>query len=241
MTRWRGCERQRGQISSAPRRTKRRIPRPQQGQAWSPPRPSRPRAANCASRALLRPAASHARADAVTSRPRAFSPVSCAPLTWVLAPLLGEEGPFIAPPAGGRTIAPAPGSVKSVHCSAACQTGGRGPRRRDAPIRSATMPSRRIVIDHVTVGVSDLAASRAFYLAALAPLGFVEQAPWSEDAEDVGFGPPGLDDFYVSTRYATAGGAHIAFAADSHEQVDAFHRAALAAGGRDNGAPGPRL
>jgi catechol 2,3-dioxygenase-like lactoylglutathione lyase family enzyme len=101
------------------------------------------------------------------------------------------------------------------------------------------MPSRQIVIDHITIGVSDLAASRAFYLAALAPLGFIEQQPWSEDADSVGFGPPGLDDFYISTRYEPGGG-HIAFAADAHEQVDAFHRAALAAGGRDNGAPGPR-
>jgi catechol 2,3-dioxygenase-like lactoylglutathione lyase family enzyme len=102
------------------------------------------------------------------------------------------------------------------------------------------MPSRRIVIDHLTVGVRDLAASRAFYLAALAPLGFVEQEPWSDEAVDVGFGPPGIDDFWISTLYEPGTGAHIAFAADSREQVDAFHRAALAAGGRDNGAPGPR-
>jgi catechol 2,3-dioxygenase-like lactoylglutathione lyase family enzyme len=102
------------------------------------------------------------------------------------------------------------------------------------------MPSRRIVIDHLTLGVRDLAASRAFYLAALAPLGFVEQGPWSEGAGEVGFGPPGLDDFWISTRYEPGAGTHVAFAADSPEQVDAFHRAALAAGGRDNGAPGPR-
>lgn len=102
------------------------------------------------------------------------------------------------------------------------------------------MPSRQIVLDHITLGVSDLTASRRFYLAALAPLGFAEQGEWSEGAEDVGFGPPGLDDFYISTRYAPGNGAHVAFAADSHEQVDAFHAAALTAGGRDNGAPGPR-
>ena len=101
------------------------------------------------------------------------------------------------------------------------------------------MPSRQIVIDHITIGVRDLEASRAFYLAALAPLGFVEQEPWTDGATEAGFGPPGLDDFYISTRYEPGGG-HIAFAADSHEQVDAFHRAALAAGGRDNGPPGPR-
>ena len=103
------------------------------------------------------------------------------------------------------------------------------------------MPTRQVVIDHLTIGVTDLAVSRAFYRAALAPLGFVEQAPWSEEARDVAFGPPGLDDFAISTLYDAGSGTHVAFAADTREAVDAFHRAALAAGGRDNGAPGPRL
>lgn len=78
------------------------------------------------------------------------------------------------------------------------------------------MPVRRVVIDHVTVGVRDLARSRDFYLAALAPLGFGEIGPWSAD------------------------NTAVAFAAEDRDQVDAFHAAALAAGGRDNGAPGPR-
>jgi catechol 2,3-dioxygenase-like lactoylglutathione lyase family enzyme len=100
-------------------------------------------------------------------------------------------------------------------------------------------PVRRVVIDHVAVGVSDLARSRAFYSAALAPLGFEELSEWSEGSRDVAFGPPGLDDFVISTVYEP-GTTHVAFAADSREQVRAFHAAALQAGGRDNGAPGDR-
>ena len=100
------------------------------------------------------------------------------------------------------------------------------------------MPDRR-VIDHTTVGVRDLARSRDFYLAALAPLGFGELNDWSEDRVDLAFGPPGFDDFAISTLYEP-GTVHIAFAAENREQVDAEHAAALAAGGRDNGAPGPR-
>ena len=102
------------------------------------------------------------------------------------------------------------------------------------------MPTRRVVIDHMTIGVSDLPASRRFYLAALAPLGFVEQRSWSEDATETAFGPDDLDDFALSTDYPPSAGGHVAFAADSREQVDAFHAAAIAAGGKDNGGPGIR-
>jgi len=102
------------------------------------------------------------------------------------------------------------------------------------------MPSRRVVIDHLSIGVTDVRASRRFYLAALAPLGFVEQGSWSEGAEETAFGPDGLDDFAISAKYPATAGAHVAFAADSREQVDAFHDAALAAGGTDNGGPGIR-
>lgn len=101
------------------------------------------------------------------------------------------------------------------------------------------MPVRPVVIDHVTVGVRDIARSRDFYRAALAPLGFHEIGAWSEENRDVAFGPPGFDDFIISLAYEP-GTVHVAFAADDREQVHAFHAAALAAGGRDNGAPGPR-
>jgi catechol 2,3-dioxygenase-like lactoylglutathione lyase family enzyme len=101
------------------------------------------------------------------------------------------------------------------------------------------MPRRRIVIDHVSVGVSDLARSREFYRRALTPLGFSELGPWREGAIEVVFGLEEADDFAISTAYVV-GGAHVAFAADRREQVDAFYAAALAAGGRDNGPPGLR-
>lgn len=100
-------------------------------------------------------------------------------------------------------------------------------------------PVRRVVIDHLTVGVSDLARSRAFYRAALAPLGFEELSEWSEESRDVAFGPPGIDDFIISTAYEP-GTTHVAFAAASRDQVRAFHAAALEAGGQDNGGPGYR-
>jgi catechol 2,3-dioxygenase-like lactoylglutathione lyase family enzyme len=73
----------------------------------------------------------------------------------------------------------------------------------------------------------------------LAPLGFVELNE-GEDGRDVAFGPEGLDDFVISLAYPPGAPIHVAFAADSRQQVDAFYAAAIAAGGRDNGAPGIR-
>jgi catechol 2,3-dioxygenase-like lactoylglutathione lyase family enzyme len=102
------------------------------------------------------------------------------------------------------------------------------------------VPRRRVVIDHVSVGVSDLARSRDFYAQALTPLGFAEIGRWQEGALDVAFGLEEADDFAISAAYPTGAPVHVAFAADRREQVDAFYAAALAAGGRDNGAPGLR-
>jgi catechol 2,3-dioxygenase-like lactoylglutathione lyase family enzyme len=102
------------------------------------------------------------------------------------------------------------------------------------------VPTRHVVIDHLTVGVSDLDASRSFYARALEPLGFSEIGAWSDAGREIAFGLKDANDFGLSDRYEPGGQLHIAFAADTREQVDAFHEAALAAGGRDNGAPGPR-
>jgi catechol 2,3-dioxygenase-like lactoylglutathione lyase family enzyme len=102
------------------------------------------------------------------------------------------------------------------------------------------MPIRRVVIDHVTIGVSDLARSRDFYVEALAPLGFELQESWREGVRELTFGVEGADDFAISLEYPVGAPVHVAFAAENRPQVDAFHRAALAAGGRDNGAPGLR-
>jgi catechol 2,3-dioxygenase-like lactoylglutathione lyase family enzyme len=100
------------------------------------------------------------------------------------------------------------------------------------------VPRRRVVIDHVTIGVSDLARSRDFYTRALLPLGFSEIAAVGES--EIEFGLEEASDFTISSAYASGAPVHVAFAADRREQVDAFHAAALAAGGSDNGAPALR-
>jgi catechol 2,3-dioxygenase-like lactoylglutathione lyase family enzyme len=96
-----------------------------------------------------------------------------------------------------------------------------------------------VVIDHITIGVSDLRRSRDFYAQALLPLGFAV-IRFVPERDEVEFGLEEADDFAISTRYRTCAPVHVAFAADRREQVDAFHSAALAAGGLDNGAPGLR-
>lgn len=96
------------------------------------------------------------------------------------------------------------------------------------------------MFDHVKFGVSDYAASKAFYAQALAPLGVAVVAE-GEPGYGVEMAAPGkpasLCLFQTTEQPAHL---HIAFAADTREQVDAFYRAALAAGARDNGAPGLR-
>jgi len=102
------------------------------------------------------------------------------------------------------------------------------------------VPRRRVVIDHVTVGVSDIERSRDFYTRALLPLGFAQIGAQREGAAEIEFGLEEAADFAISSAYRTGAPVHVAFAADRREQVDAFHAAAIAAGGRDNGAPGLR-
>ena len=102
------------------------------------------------------------------------------------------------------------------------------------------MPIRTVVIDHVTIGVSDLKRSAEFYRRVLATLGFRDFGPWQEGDPEVAFGAEGADDFAISLSYKTGAPVHIAFAAERRQQVDAFHAAALRAGGVDNGPPGFR-
>jgi catechol 2,3-dioxygenase-like lactoylglutathione lyase family enzyme len=100
------------------------------------------------------------------------------------------------------------------------------------------------MIDHTGIAVSDIARSRAFYEKALAPLGYVPivELPALVGGEvfAVGFGVPPKPDFWVGGGQPQASNVHIAFRADSRAEVDAFHEAAMAAGGRCNGAPGLR-
>lgn len=91
------------------------------------------------------------------------------------------------------------------------------------------------MIDHVVIGVTDIEASRAFYEQTLAPLGL---AVALDRPGYVGFGA-GRPFFFLAAREPSAR-VHVAFAAHDRTSCDAFHKAALAAGGKDNGAPGPR-
>ena len=92
------------------------------------------------------------------------------------------------------------------------------------------------MLDHLAIGVRDMAASRAFYEAALAPLGF---AVVMERDDRIAFGPTQRPIFFLVDREPTEG-IHIAFQASDRDHVDAFHSAALGAGGHDNGGPGMR-
>src|ERR1700761_3687908 len=99
------------------------------------------------------------------------------------------------------------------------------------------------MIDHITFGVSDFARSTAFYDRALAPLGvkrlFTVPHEHTGGVDLTGYG----DDrpwFWIAEQDATRGKLHVALEAADHAAVDAFYSEALAAGGRDNGPPGPR-
>ena len=90
---------------------------------------------------------------------------------------------------------------------------------------------------HIGLAVRDLAKTRAFYTAALAPLGHVVGY---EQEGVVAFGFPGKPRLWFYGKGNGPTGVHIALEADTRAKVDAFHAAALAVGGKDNGLPGPR-
>jgi catechol 2,3-dioxygenase-like lactoylglutathione lyase family enzyme len=99
------------------------------------------------------------------------------------------------------------------------------------------------MIDHIGLPVSDYARLKAFYERALAPLGYVlirEVQQNEEDAKAAGFGIGGKPDFWIGGEGGLNRAVHIAITAKDRATVDAFYRAAIAAGGKDNGAPGIR-
>ena len=100
------------------------------------------------------------------------------------------------------------------------------------------------MIDHIGFPVSDYARSKAFYLQALAPLGYglVMEVRQEENTGEAaaGFGKDGKPDFWIGSEGGLNKPMHVAIAANDRAMVDAFYRAAMAAGGRDNGAPGIR-
>src|SRR6202011_5309851 len=120
---------------------------------------------------------------------------------------------------------PWPSIVTCWRVKPACRNGrGSGsfvaratrPRSREPPrspgFRVRRVPRRRVVVDHITVGVSDLTRSRDFYRHALAPLGFAELSRWSDRARAVSFGLAEANDFAISSIYATGAPVHFAFA-----------------------------
>ena len=94
-------------------------------------------------------------------------------------------------------------------------------------------------IDHLTLRVRDLQGSRAFYERALEPFGVRVVELAGAAGPEVAFGPEGSEDFVIAEG-TPAAPVHVAFLAHDPETVHAFHAAAVAAGGRDNGAPGRR-
>jgi catechol 2,3-dioxygenase-like lactoylglutathione lyase family enzyme len=100
------------------------------------------------------------------------------------------------------------------------------------------------MLDHIGFPVSDYQRAKVFYLKALAPLGYglvmeVEQQI-EERSSAAGFGTAGKPDFWIGGEGKLDRPIHIAIAAKDRASVDAFYRAALAAGGKDNGSPGLR-
>ena len=101
------------------------------------------------------------------------------------------------------------------------------------------------MIDHVGFAVSDYARSKTFYQQTLAPLGYslimeVTAQQTESGYPAAGFGTGGKPDFWIGGEGKLEKPLHVAIVAQNRTTVDAFHRAALAAGGRDNGAPGLR-
>ena len=93
------------------------------------------------------------------------------------------------------------------------------------------------MIDHIALTVSDHARSKQLYQEALAPLGYVLMM--DHDISGSGFGRDGKPDFWIRPG-ESSGPIHVAISASDRAIVDAFHRAALDAGAKDNGAPGLR-
>jgi catechol 2,3-dioxygenase-like lactoylglutathione lyase family enzyme len=99
------------------------------------------------------------------------------------------------------------------------------------------------MIDHIGLPVADYERAKEFYARALAPLGYVLVMEVQQDANDTpaaGFGAGGKPDFWIGGEGGLNRPVHIAIATKDRALVDAFYRAALAAGGKDNGAPGLR-
>ena len=103
------------------------------------------------------------------------------------------------------------------------------------------MPASRrtpiVMLDHIGIAVRDLKAARAFYGAALGAIGMKINM---DVGSAFGMGSRTQKIFWLGRDRKAGGAGHYAFRVDHPQEVDAFHAAALAAGGKDNGKPGPR-
>src|SRR2546426_6343494 len=102
-----------------------------------------------------------------------------------------------------------------------------------------------MIIDHFGFGVSDYESAKAFYAEALAPLGItlvMEFGPAQTEGKvwACGFGKGGKPELWIGSDGKTTPPLHVAFTVENRAEVRAFYEAALRAGGRDNGGPGPR-
>ena len=96
------------------------------------------------------------------------------------------------------------------------------------------------MIDHIGFSVSDYARSKTFYESALGPLGYtlvMEVTAQETGQPAAGFGSGGKPDFWIGGEGKLEKPVHVAIIANTRQAVDAFYRAALAAGGKDNGSP----
>ena len=120
----------------------------------------------------------------------------------------------------------------------------RGYLQQSSQILDTQSTGAAAMIDHTGVTVSNFEKSKLFYAKALAPLGYAllmeVSAAQTGRGDAAGFGVPPKPDFWIAGGTPNVPPVHVAFRVSSCELVDAFHAAALAAGGRDNGPPGLR-
>lgn len=95
------------------------------------------------------------------------------------------------------------------------------------------------MITHITIHVNDINSSKEFYTNALKPLGYAQVGDHPE-WKLISVGKNGVSDTWIYAAEGAKQIAHVAYSATSKEEVDAFHAAAVAHGGKDNGAPGYR-
>jgi catechol 2,3-dioxygenase-like lactoylglutathione lyase family enzyme len=97
------------------------------------------------------------------------------------------------------------------------------------------------MLDHITIRVSDINTTKEFYKQVLAPLGYAISMDFNyEGVQILGFGKDGRNDTWITNDKPISGPTHLAYKANSKEEVNSFYEEAIKADGKDNGAPGDR-